>query len=72
MPNYSFQTQIVAVVATIGIHNFIRQVVIIDEAFTKVHKNPNANDDKIEAEMSASEMTHSEQDGLRDYMAQQQ
>lgn len=72
MQNYSFQTQIAVVIATMGIHNFIRQAIIVDEAFTKVQKNPNANDDKIEAEMSASEMTHSEQDGLRDYMAQQQ
>lgn len=60
MPSYSFQTQVVVVLATIGIHNFLRHVGVVDEAFAHAKMNddlvevelPNV-EDEIQAEMNA-------------------
>ncbi|XP_022843271.1 uncharacterized protein LOC111366808 [Olea europaea var. sylvestris] len=78
MPRYPFRTQIAIVVATMGIHNFMRRSGVVDAAFTRAKVDEDAAEvelpnveDEIQAEIHASKIQRSEWDRLQDYMAQQ-
>ncbi|XP_022883244.1 uncharacterized protein LOC111399996 [Olea europaea var. sylvestris] len=77
MPSYNFKVQIAVVIATIGIHNFLRRAGVVDEAFTRAETDPDAAEvelpDKQEqavTEINAPEMQRNEWDRFRDYLAQ--
>lgn len=79
MPNYSFRTQTVVVVAIMGIHNFLRYFGVMDAAFATAEMDEDAfevelptTEDEMHAEINAPEMHRSESDRFRNYMAQQQ
>lgn len=63
MPSYNFNVQIAVVIATIGIHNFLRWAGCVDEAFATVEMDLNAAEvelqdeqEEITAEMNAPKM----------------
>lgn len=67
MLNYSFPKQFAIVVATMGVHNFLRWFGVVDEAFTRVETDRGAieveltNDvDEIPTKVSAKKMPHKE------------
>ncbi|XP_022849782.1 uncharacterized protein LOC111371844 [Olea europaea var. sylvestris] len=78
MPSYPFRTQVAIVVATMGIHNFMRRSGVVDAAFTRAEVDENVAEvelpnveDETQAEIHAPKIQRSEWDRLRDYMAQQ-
>lgn len=78
MPSYSYRTQVAVDVATMGIHNFLRQSRVVEEAFRRAEEDdddaevelPSA-EDEMHAEMHAPKLQRSEWDRLRDYLVQQ-
>lgn len=57
MPSYPFPTQVAIVIATMGIHNFLRRLGVVDEAFTRAE----VDEDAVEVEFSdAEDEMHSE------------
>ncbi|XP_022897755.1 uncharacterized protein LOC111411457 [Olea europaea var. sylvestris] len=78
MPSYPFRTQVAIVVATMGIHNFMRRSGVVDAVFTRAEVDedvaevelPNV-EDETQAEIHSPKIQRSEWDRLRDYMAQQ-
>ncbi|XP_022899332.1 uncharacterized protein LOC111412631 [Olea europaea var. sylvestris] len=77
-PRYPFPMQVAIVVATLGVHNFLRLAGLVDEEFTRAEVDEDAievelldAEDEMHAEINAPKMQQSEWDRLRDYMAQQ-
>ncbi|XP_022857675.1 uncharacterized protein LOC111378679 [Olea europaea var. sylvestris] len=77
MPSYNFKVQIAVVIATMGIHNFLRRAGVVDEAFTRAETDPDAAEvelpdeqEQAAVEINAPEMQRNEWDRFRDYLAQ--
>lgn len=79
MPSYNFKMQTAVVLATMGIHNFLRRAGVVDEAFTRVETDPDAAEvelpdeqEQAAAELNAPETQRNEWDRFRDFLAQSQ
>ncbi|XP_022864729.1 uncharacterized protein LOC111384650 [Olea europaea var. sylvestris] len=67
MPSYSFRTQIAVVLATMGVHNFLRHSGVMDETFVRAEADeeiaevdlPSA-EDEVQADMNMLEMQRSD------------
>ncbi|XP_022894039.1 uncharacterized protein LOC111408523 [Olea europaea var. sylvestris] len=75
MPSYSFPTQVAVVLATMAIHNFLRHLGVVDEAFARAETDDNVAkvelpnvEDEIQVEVNAPEIQWNEWDRLRNYM----
>ncbi|XP_022853330.1 uncharacterized protein LOC111374826 [Olea europaea var. sylvestris] len=77
MPSYNFKVLTAVVLATMGIHNFLRRAGVVEKAFTRAETDPDAAEvelpdeqEQAAAEFNAPEMQRNERDRFRDYLAQ--
>ncbi|XP_022859012.1 uncharacterized protein LOC111379810 [Olea europaea var. sylvestris] len=78
MPSYAFDVQTHVVIATMGIHNFLRRAGVVNEAFVQAETDPDAAEvelpstrDEASAKMNAPESRRDEWNMFGDYLAQQ-
>ncbi|XP_022860445.1 uncharacterized protein LOC111380994 [Olea europaea var. sylvestris] len=79
MPSYNFKMQTAVVLATMGIHNFLRRAGVVDEAFTRAEIDPDAAEVELQdeqeqtaAELNALETQRNEWNRFCDFLAQSQ